>query len=144
MASMAKFLFGGPTTSVSCCTSGNFSQDLPPRTNMPRRWSSEDHHREERPETARRSSLHTQHKAERALMREHFREKYRLPKDGSDQRRVKAAGGNVRLSKELRAVLRHDEPRRQEESFVQLLSYRPLNTGATAETLQSNRRCLVM
>ncbi|XP_072284120.1 complexin-3-like [Pyxicephalus adspersus] len=148
MTSVAKFLFGAPMKSPSCCTSGTFAEDFQssgqPRTNKTRRWSSDDQHRVLRPEMTRRSSLHTQQKAERALMREHFREKYNLPKNTSDQ--LKTAGGNVRLSRELRAIVRQEEPYRQESSFVKLLSYRDLNTGASAvaESLQQKGRCLVM
>ncbi|XP_018420729.1 PREDICTED: complexin-3-like [Nanorana parkeri] len=151
MASMAKFLFGGPKKNASCCTSGTFAKDLhsptPPRANVTRRWSSEDQrHRLLRPETTRRSSLHSQQKAERALMREHFREKYKLPMNNSDQQQLRAAGGNIRLPKDLRSIVRHEEPYRQESSFVQLLSYRDLNTGASSvtESLQQKGRCLVM
>ncbi|XP_073464906.1 complexin-3-like [Aquarana catesbeiana] len=152
MSSIAKFLFGGPTKSVSCCTSGNFAQDLhsptQPRVNVPRRWSCDDQprHRVQRPETTRRSSLHAQQKSERALMREHFREKYNLPKNTSDQQQLKVAGGNVRLSRELRAIVRHEEPYHQESSFVQLLSYRDLKTGASAatESPPPKSRCLLM
>ncbi|XP_040189123.1 complexin-3-like [Rana temporaria] len=154
MAFIGKFLFGGPTKSASSCgTSGNFAQDLhspaQPRINVPRRWSYDDQprHRALRPETTRRSSLHAQQKTERALMREHFREKYNLPKNSSDQKQLKAAGGgNVRLPRELRATARRQEPYHQESSFVQLLSYRDLNTGASAATKSPppKSRCLLM
>ncbi|XP_063803825.1 complexin-3-like [Pseudophryne corroboree] len=157
MASVAKSLFGGPVKSMSCCTSGGFTQDLrPPREDKSsifttRRWSADEqqHRRVLQPDTKRRDSLYAQQKAERAVMREHFREKYNLRKNPQDQQQVKAAGDNVRLAKELRAAVRQGEPERDDFSLPGFLSYKSLDLsylrkGANMEYLQPGRRCLVM
>ncbi|KAM9294623.1 complexin-3-like [Gastrophryne carolinensis] len=116
--------------------------------NFARRWSSEEQPRRPAQRQApRRSSLCTQQKAERAMMREHIREKYNLTKNSEDQRQVREAGGNVQLSRELRAIVYREKPEKPKMPFVPLLSYKSPGLGEpnmAAETLQPAARCLVM
>ncbi|XP_071988152.1 complexin-3-like [Engystomops pustulosus] len=149
MTSVAKTLFGGPVKSISCCASAGAPQEQWPqsesRINIMRRWSSDDqHHRVVQPDTRRRDSLFAQQKAERAQMREHFREKYNLSKNTHDQQQLKAAGGNVRLSKDLRAVVRQDQTDSQDFSFTDLLADLRKSAQSSAAPLKPGARCLVM
>ncbi|XP_075050632.1 complexin-3-like [Mixophyes fleayi] len=154
MASVTKTLFGGPAKSISCCTSGFKQEHRPPsedksRVNIMRRWSADEQHgRVLQPDTKRRDSLYAQQKAERAMMREHFREKYNLRKNAHDQQQVKAAGGNVRLPKDLRAIVRKDEVDTEHFSISDFLSYKNLDLSylrkGTMESLRPGSRCLVM
>ncbi|KAM9471205.1 complexin-3a isoform 2-T2 [Clarias gariepinus] len=57
-----------------------------------------------------------QKKAERATVRTHFREKYRLPKSELDETQIEAAGKNVELPSELAKMIAEDN---QEEEHKQ-------------------------
>ncbi|KAM3910261.1 complexin-3-like [Leptodactylus fuscus] len=147
MASVTKMLFAGPVKSISCCTSGGAPQERWPqpesRPNIIRRWSSDDQQRRVlQPDT--RNTLYAQQKAERALMREHFREKYHLAKNTHDQQQVKATGGNIRLSRELRVVVRQEQTDTQAYSIADLLADLKKSAPSTAGPLQPGARCLVM
>ncbi|XP_068108648.1 complexin-3-like [Hyperolius riggenbachi] len=152
MASMVKSLFGAPVKSKSCCTSGAVPQDLrPPQDSkrITRRWSSDEQHRKvPQPDMSRRTSLFAQQKAERAVMREHFRQKYNLAKNTDDRQRLKEAGSNIRLPKDLRTIMRQEKAEEvaEEVSFVRLISYKNLETGVstTMASLPPVSRCLLM
>ncbi|XP_056410041.1 complexin-3-like [Hyla sarda] len=144
MASVAKSLLGGPVKSMSCCISSGPPQERwpqpEPKVNMMRRWSSEEQHRRVLQPGRRRDSLYSQQKAERALMRQHFREKYHLAANVQDQEQVKA-GDHVRLSRNLRAVVRQEEDNSEDFSITDLLA----NLRKSAQTtVEPGARCLVM
>ncbi|XP_044129002.1 complexin-3-like [Bufo gargarizans] len=143
MTSVTRTLFGGQVKSMSCCTSGGPPQEKWPQTecrvNM-RRWSLEEQNCRVLQPDKRRSSMYAQQKAERALMREHFREKYHLARNAHDQEQVRAAGTNVHLSRELRAIVRQDQSHRMADK----LTYLRTSTQTAAGPPQPGVRCLLL
>ncbi|XP_053559317.1 complexin-3-like [Bombina bombina] len=158
MGSIIKSIFGGPVKSMSCCTSGGFAQEQKPIKeekpgwNILRRWSSEEQHRKDiQEEMKRRDSLFAQRKAERAVMREHFREKYHLTQNSRDEQQVKGAGGNRKMSKDLRIMVKQDEPSSDDFSILGMLGYHSLDLDylkksahSTMDSIQPAARCLLM
>ncbi|CAH2327558.1 complexin-3 [Pelobates cultripes] len=156
MATATKSLFGGPVKNISCCTSAGFqpehkcTKEKAFGVDMKRRWSSEEqYHRTFHAETRRRNSFYTQQKAERAAMREHFRSKYNLPKNTQDQHHVKEAGGNKRMSRDVRAVIQTEESPSENFSMLGFLGFPSLGnlkkgTQSTMDSLQSGTRCSLM
>ncbi|KAL7879175.1 hypothetical protein AOLI_G00101490 [Acnodon oligacanthus] len=67
-------------------------------------------------EKQERDASFAQKKAERATIRTHFREKYRLPKNELDETQIQAAGEDVELPTELAKMIAEDN---QEEKHKQ-------------------------
>ncbi|KAL6479497.1 hypothetical protein MHYP_G00129300 [Metynnis hypsauchen] len=67
-------------------------------------------------EKQERDANFAQKKAERATIRTHFREKYRLPKNELDETQIQAAGQDVELPTELAKMIAEDN---QEEKHKQ-------------------------
>ncbi|XP_036441136.1 complexin-3b [Colossoma macropomum] len=67
-------------------------------------------------EKQERDANFAQKKAERATVRTHFREKYRLPKNELDETQIQAAGQDVELPTELAKMIAEDN---QEEKHKQ-------------------------
>ncbi|OCT89446.1 complexin-3 [Xenopus laevis] len=105
-------------------------------------------------EKMERDALYTQRKAERATLRSHFREKYRLPKSETDDAQIQLAGGDVDLPKELAKMIEEDNEEEEGKSSVigQLTSIQNLDLesikGKAQSTLddlkQSAEKCIVM
>lgn len=69
-------------------------------------------------ERMERDANFTQRKAERATMRTHFREKYRLPKSDLDDAQIQLAGGDVELPKELAKMIEEDNEEEEDKNSV--------------------------
>ncbi|NXM11620.1 CPLX3 protein, partial [Ploceus nigricollis] len=95
-----------------------------------------------------------QRKAERATVRSHFRDKYRLPKNETDDNQIQLVGGDVELPKELAKMIEQDNEEEEEKNSVigQLSNIQNLDldslkdkASATLEDLkQSAEKCSVM
>ncbi|XP_066541792.1 complexin-3b [Hoplias malabaricus] len=74
-------------------------------------------------EKQERDANFAQKKAERATVRTHFREKYRLPKNELDDTQIQAAGQDVELPTELAKMIAKDnEEEEQKQSVLGQLS----------------------
>ncbi|KAM4662103.1 complexin-4-like [Discoglossus pictus] len=158
MGSIVKSLFGSHLKSMLCCTSSEVtkkqapSKEEKPGWNILRRWSSEEqHHIDHQAEMKKRDMLYAQKKAERAVMREHLREKYHLSPNSRDEQQVKVAGGNRQMSKELRVMVQREEPRSEDFSILGALGYQSLDLDyikksahSTMDSLQTGTRCSLM
>ncbi|MEE6524339.1 hypothetical protein FKM82_023732 [Ascaphus truei] len=101
-----------------------------------------------------REAMYTQRKAERATLRTHFRDKYRLPKNEVDDSQIQLAGGDVELPKELAKMIEEDNEEEEGKASVigQLSSMPNLDLdsikGKAQSTLddlkQSAEKCAVM
>ncbi|POI23419.1 hypothetical protein CIB84_012833 [Bambusicola thoracicus] len=101
-----------------------------------------------------RDAQFAQRKAERATVRSHFRDKYRLPKNETDDNQIQLVGGDVELPKELAKMIEHDNEEEEEKNSVigQLSNIQNLDldslkdkASATLEDLkQSAEKCAVM
>ncbi|KAJ8247923.1 hypothetical protein GJAV_G00252120 [Gymnothorax javanicus] len=67
-------------------------------------------------EKMERDASFAQKKAERATVRSHFRDKYRLPKNEIDEAQIQQAGDNIELPTELAKMIAEDN---QEEAHKQ-------------------------
>ncbi|XP_056596532.1 complexin-3a [Triplophysa dalaica] len=72
-------------------------------------------------EKMERDASFAQKKAERATVRSHFREKYRLPKSELDETQIQAAGDDVELPTELAKMIAEDN--QEEESRQSVLGH---------------------
>ncbi|XP_053573335.1 complexin-3 [Bombina bombina] len=105
-------------------------------------------------EKMEREAMYTQRKAERATLRTHFRDKYRLPKNEMDDAQIQLAGGDVELPKELAKMIEEDNEEEEGKASVisQLSSIPNLDLdsikGKAQSTLddlkQSAEKCSVM
>ncbi|XP_069760631.1 complexin-3-like [Narcine bancroftii] len=74
-------------------------------------------------EKMERDANFAQKKAERATMRTHLRDKYRLPKSEIDENQIQLAGGDVKLPKELAKMIEQDnEEETEKDSLMGQLS----------------------
>uniref|UniRef100_A0A4W3HLJ7 Complexin 4b n=1 Tax=Callorhinchus milii TaxID=7868 RepID=A0A4W3HLJ7_CALMI len=70
-------------------------------------------------EKMERDGMFAQKKAERATLRVHLREKYRLPKSEQDENQIQMAGDDVDLPEELRKMVNEDQEEEEDkESFI--------------------------
>ncbi|XP_006628949.1 complexin-3 [Lepisosteus oculatus] len=69
-------------------------------------------------EKMERDANFAQKKAERATVRTHFREKYRLPKSELDETQIQLAGEEVELPKELAKMIEQDNEEEEEKDSV--------------------------
>ncbi|XP_027377410.1 protein ERGIC-53-like isoform X2 [Bos indicus x Bos taurus] len=86
-----------------------------------------------------RDAQFTQRKAERATLRSHFRDKYRLPKNETDESQIQMAGGDVELPRELAKMIEEDTEEEEERASVlgQLASLPGLDLGSLKDKAQS-------
>ncbi|MBN3289583.1 CPLX3 protein, partial [Polypterus senegalus] len=101
-----------------------------------------------------RDANFAQKKAERATVRTHFREKYRLPKNELDESQIQLAADDVELPKELAKMIQEDNEEEEEKDSViaQLSNIQNLDLDsikdkaqATLEDLkQSAEKCSIM
>uniref|UniRef100_A0A8D2QJ31 Complexin 3 n=1 Tax=Zonotrichia albicollis TaxID=44394 RepID=A0A8D2QJ31_ZONAL len=69
-------------------------------------------------EAMERDAQFAQRKAERATVRSHFRDKYRLPKNETDDNQIQLVGGDVELPKELAKMIEQDNEEEEEKNSV--------------------------
>ncbi|XP_066506165.1 complexin-3a [Hoplias malabaricus] len=105
-------------------------------------------------EKMERDASFAQKKAERATIRSHFREKYRLPKSELDETQIQAADKDVELPTELAKMIAEDNQEEEQKQSVlgQLANIQNVDVDqlkdkaqATFEDLkQSAEKCEVM
>ncbi|XP_028678728.1 complexin-3a [Erpetoichthys calabaricus] len=105
-------------------------------------------------EKMERDANFAQKKAERATVRTHFREKYRLPKNELDESQIQLAADDVELPKELAKMIQEDNEEEEEKDSViaQLSNIQNLDLDsikdkaqATLEDLkQTAEKCSIM
>ncbi|XP_032738446.1 complexin-4 [Lontra canadensis] len=69
-------------------------------------------------EKMERDAAFTQKKAERACLRVHLREKYRLPKSEMDENQIQMAGDDVDLPEELRKMVDEDQIEEEDKDSI--------------------------
>ncbi|KAF7471542.1 complexin-4 [Marmota monax] len=69
-------------------------------------------------EKMERDAAFTQKKAERACLRVHLREKYRLPKSEMDENQIQMAGKDVDLPEDLRKMVNEDQEEEEDKDSV--------------------------
>ncbi|XP_060709886.1 complexin-3-like [Hemiscyllium ocellatum] len=69
-------------------------------------------------EKMERDANFAQKKAERATLRTHLRDKYKLPKSELDENQIQLAGGDVELPKELAKMIEEDNEEEAEKDSV--------------------------
>ncbi|GCB60500.1 complexin-3a [Scyliorhinus torazame] len=114
----------------------------------------EEYQRQLLDEKMERDSNFAQKKAERATLRTHLRDKYRLPKSELDESQIQLAGSDVELPKELAKMIEEDNEEEAEKDSVlgQLSSIPNLDLDtlkdkaqATLEDIkQTAEKCCVM
>ncbi|XP_055518492.1 complexin-3a [Leucoraja erinacea] len=105
-------------------------------------------------EKTERDANFAQKKAERATLRTHLRDKYRLPKSEMDENQIQVAGGDVELPKELAKMIEQDNVEEAEKdslmgqlSNIQNLDLDSLKGKAQAtleDFKQTAEKCCVM
>uniref|UniRef100_UPI00398F344E complexin-3-like n=1 Tax=Pristiophorus japonicus TaxID=55135 RepID=UPI00398F344E len=90
-------------------------------------------------EKMERDANFTQKKAERATLRTHLRDKYRLPKSELDENQIQLAGGDVELPKELAKMIEEDNEEEAEKDSVmgQLTNIQNLDLDALKDKAQA-------
>ncbi|KAM6201642.1 complexin-3 [Rhynchocyon petersi] len=89
-------------------------------------------------EKMERDAQFTHRKAERATLRSHFRDKYRLPKNETDENQIQMAGGDVELPRELAKMIEEDtEEERAASVMGQLGSLPGLDLGSLKDKAQA-------
>ncbi|XP_052437507.1 complexin-3b [Carassius gibelio] len=105
-------------------------------------------------EKQERDTSFAQKKAERATVRSHFRDKYRLPKNELDETQIQAAADDVELPTELAKMIAEDNQEEEQKQSVlgHLTNIQNVDMGhlkdkaqATLEDLKSSaEKCCVM
>ncbi|XP_055049145.1 complexin-3a [Misgurnus anguillicaudatus] len=90
-------------------------------------------------EKMERDASVAQKKAERATVRSHFREKYRLPKSELDDTQIQAAGDDVELPTELAKMIAEDNQEEESKQSVlgQLTNIQNIDIDQIKEKAQS-------
>ncbi|KAG8514521.1 Complexin-3 [Galemys pyrenaicus] len=89
-------------------------------------------------EKMERDAQFTQKKAERATLRSHFRDKYQLPKNETDESQIQMAGGDVELPRELAKMVAEDTEEEERASALgQLASLPGLDLGSLKDKAQN-------
>ncbi|XP_007065927.2 complexin-3 [Chelonia mydas] len=157
MAFMVKSMVGGQLKSLAGGLGGEEKGDgekSPAEAQGMTREEYEEYQKQLVEEKMERDAQFTQRKAERATLRTHFRDKYRLPKNETDDSQIQLAGGDVELPKELAKMIEQDNEEEEEKDSVigQLTNIQNLDLDslkdkaqATLEDLkQSAEKCSVM
>ncbi|XP_025901382.1 complexin-3-like [Nothoprocta perdicaria] len=92
----------------------------------------EEYQRQLLEEKIERDKAFAHRKAERATVRMHLRDKYRLAQDERDDAQVHVAGGSVELPEELAAMVRSEEEEEEEDEgpFAFLAKLRQVDVQA--------------
>ncbi|XP_043836583.1 complexin-4 [Dromiciops gliroides] len=69
-------------------------------------------------EKMERDAAFTQKKAERACLRVHLRDKYRLPKSEMDENQIQMAGDDVDVPEDLRKMVDEDQEEEEEKDSI--------------------------
>ncbi|XP_060616779.1 complexin-4 [Anolis sagrei] len=69
-------------------------------------------------EKMERDAAFTQKKAERAVLRVHMREKYRLPKSELDENQIQMAGDDVDLPEDLQKMVAEDQVEEEDKDSI--------------------------
>ncbi|XP_048723432.1 complexin-3 isoform X1 [Caretta caretta] len=161
MAFMVKSMVGGQLKSLAGGLGGEEKGDgekSPAEAQGMTREEYEEYQKQLVEEKMERDAQFTQRKAERATLRTHFRDKYRLPKvkieNETDDSQIQLAGGDVELPKELAKMIEQDNEEEEEKDSVigQLTNIQNLDLDslkdkaqATLEDLKhSAEKCSVM
>ncbi|TRZ03049.1 hypothetical protein DNTS_029711 [Danionella cerebrum] len=90
-------------------------------------------------EKQERDASFAQKKAERATVRSHFRDKYRLPKNEVDETQIQAAKDDVELPTELAKMIAQDNQEEEQKQSVlgQLTNIQNLDMNNLKEKAQS-------
>ncbi|XP_060709542.1 complexin-4a [Hemiscyllium ocellatum] len=90
-------------------------------------------------EKMERDGLFAQKKAERATLRVHLREKYRLPKSEQDENQIQMAREDVELPEELRKMVNEDQEEEDDkDSFIgQIHSLQNMDADQIKEKAQA-------
>ncbi|KAK1157881.1 complexin-3-like isoform X1 [Acipenser oxyrinchus oxyrinchus] len=90
-------------------------------------------------EKMERDASFAQKKAERATVRSHFRDKYRLPKNELDDTQIQLAGDEVELPKELAKMIAEDNEEEEVKDSVigQLASIQNLDLDSLKDKAQA-------
>ncbi|XP_041054134.1 complexin-4a [Carcharodon carcharias] len=90
-------------------------------------------------EKMERDGMFAQKKAERATLRVHLREKYRLPKSEQDENQIQMAGDDVELPEELKKMVNEDQEEEVEkESFIgQMYNLQNMDADQIKEKVQA-------
>ncbi|XP_004712027.1 complexin-3 [Echinops telfairi] len=84
-----------------------------------------------------RDAQFTHRKAERATLRSHFRDKYRLPKNETDESQIQLAGGDVELPVELAKMIEEDTEEESASVLGQMASLPGLDIGSLKDKAQA-------
>ncbi|KAM8974804.1 complexin-3 [Pelodytes ibericus] len=158
MAFMVKTMVGGQLKNLTGGLGGKEekgeTEKSPAEAQGMTREEYEEYQKQLLEEKMERDAVYTQRKAERATLRTHFRDKYRLPKNDVDDAQIQLAGGDVELPKELAKMIEEDTEEEEGKSSVigQLSSIQNLDLdsikGKAQSTLddlkQSAEKCIVM
>ncbi|XP_049708577.1 complexin-3 [Elephas maximus indicus] len=88
-------------------------------------------------EKMERDAQFAHRKAERATLRSHFRDKYRLPKNETDESQIQMAGGDVELPRELAKMIEEDTEEEKASVLGQLGSLPGLDLGSLKDKAQT-------
>ncbi|XP_007947148.1 complexin-3 [Orycteropus afer afer] len=88
-------------------------------------------------EKMERDAQFTHRKAERATLRSHFRDKYRLPKNETDESQIQMAGGDVELPRELAKMIEEDTEEEKDSVLGQLGNIPGLDLGSLKDKAQA-------
>ncbi|XP_078056007.1 complexin-3a [Mustelus asterias] len=99
----------------------------------------EEYQRQVVEEKMERDANFAQKKAERATLRTHLRDKYRLPKSELDENQIQLAGSDVELPKELAKMIEEDNEEEAEKDSVlgQLTNIQNLDLDALKDKAQA-------
>ncbi|KAI4560215.1 hypothetical protein MJT46_012453 [Ovis ammon polii x Ovis aries] len=143
MAFMVKTMVGGQLKNLTgslggCEDKGDGDKSAAEAQGMSRE-EYEEYQKQLVEEKMERDAQFTQRKAERATLRSHFRDKYRLPKNETDESQIQMAGGDVELPRELAKMIEEDTEEEEERASVlgQLASLPGLDLGSLKDKAQS-------
>ncbi|KAJ6664199.1 hypothetical protein lerEdw1_008416 [Lerista edwardsae] len=157
MAFMVKSMVGGQLKNLTGGLGGEEKggeEKTPAEAQGMTREEYEEYQKQLVEEKMERDAQFAQRKAERATLRTHFRDKYRLPKNETDDNQIQLVGGDVELPKELAKMIEQDNEEEEEKDSVigQLSNIQNLDLDslkdkaqATLDDLkQSAEKCTVM
>nr|XP_056721924.1 complexin-3 [Euleptes europaea] len=157
MAFMVKSVVGGQLKNLTGGLKGEEkgeSEKTPAEAHGMTREEYEEYQKQLVEEKMERDAQFAQRKAERATLRTHFRDKYRLPKNETDDNQIQVVGGDVELPKELAKMIEQDNEEEEERDSVigQLTNIQTLDLDslkdkaqATLDDLkQSAEKCILM
>ncbi|XP_072881585.1 complexin-3-like [Hemitrygon akajei] len=126
MAFMVKTMVGGQLKNLTGGLGGEEKGDGEKSDSAAQGMTREEFEEYERQlldEKMERDASFAQKKAERATMRTHLRDKYKLPKSEIDESQIQLAGGEVELPKELAKMIEQDnEEEAEKDSLMGQLS----------------------